>query len=126
MGAASRRTSGGCSGYAAIDSINPVPSVLAAFLALAATTVAAANDGLASMRAAGVMRWGCDISGGAPFAFPDPSDPDRVIGFEVEIAEHHPGALGDEHFGDGVAEALGSPGDDRGPTCQQRHASDRI
>jgi polar amino acid transport system substrate-binding protein len=87
MGAASRRTSGGCSGYAAIDSINPVPSVLAAFLALAATTVAAANDGLASMRAAGVMRWGCDISGGAPFAFPDPSDPDRVIGFEVEIAE---------------------------------------
>ena len=46
--------------------------------------------------------------------------------FEVEIAEHHPGALGDEHFGDGVAEALGSPGDDRGPTCQQRHASDRI
>ncbi|MEY2715934.1 MAG: hypothetical protein RIT24_2277 [Planctomycetota bacterium] len=32
-----------------------------------------------------VLRWGADPSGGAPFAFFDPDDPDRVIGFEVDI-----------------------------------------
>ena len=31
------------------------------------------------------LRWGADPSGGAPFAFFDPDDPDRVIGFEVDI-----------------------------------------
>src|SRR5262249_51842512 len=34
----------------------------------------------------GVLRWGADSSGGAPFAFNDPADPNKVIGFEVEIA----------------------------------------
>ncbi|MFZ4750738.1 MAG: ABC transporter permease subunit [Phycisphaerales bacterium] len=33
-----------------------------------------------------ILRWGADPSGGAPFAFLDPDDPDRVIGFEVDIA----------------------------------------
>ena len=32
-----------------------------------------------------VLRWGADPSGGAPFAFFDPDNPDRVIGFEVDI-----------------------------------------
>lgn len=32
-----------------------------------------------------VLRWGADPSGGAPFAFFDPDDPDHVIGFEVDI-----------------------------------------
>ncbi|MEY4534558.1 MAG: hypothetical protein RLZZ246_876, partial [Planctomycetota bacterium] len=64
-----------------------MPRVLPFLIALAAAMAASADDGLARLRAAGVMRWGCDISGGAPFAFPDPADPDRVIGFEVEIAE---------------------------------------
>lgn len=40
------------------------------------------------------MRWGCDISGGAPFAFPSPTDPDRIIGFEVDIAEELARRLG--------------------------------
>lgn len=32
-----------------------------------------------------ILRWGADPSGGAPFAFLDPVDPERVIGFEVDI-----------------------------------------
>jgi polar amino acid transport system substrate-binding protein len=37
--------------------------------------------------AAGVLRWGGDAEGGAPYQLRDPKDPDRVIGFEVEIAD---------------------------------------
>src|SRR6187399_3256340 len=32
------------------------------------------------------LRWGGDAEGGSPFVEADPSDPTRVIGFEVEIA----------------------------------------
>ena len=35
----------------------------------------------------GELRWGGDISGGAPYAFPDPGNPEKMIGFEVEIIE---------------------------------------
>jgi polar amino acid transport system substrate-binding protein len=34
-----------------------------------------------------VLRWGGDAEGGAPFVEADPSDPSRVRGFDVEIAE---------------------------------------
>jgi polar amino acid transport system substrate-binding protein len=33
------------------------------------------------------LRWGGDAEGGAPFVEADPSDPNRVIGFEVDIAQ---------------------------------------
>jgi len=32
-----------------------------------------------------VLRWGADSEGGAPFIFPDPKDPSRLIGFEVDL-----------------------------------------
>ena len=32
------------------------------------------------------LRWGGDAEGGSPFVEADPSDPTRVVGFEVEIA----------------------------------------
>lgn len=31
------------------------------------------------------LRWGADAEGGAPYVFHDPSDPNKLIGFEVEI-----------------------------------------
>ncbi len=34
-----------------------------------------------------VLRWGGDSEGGAPFVEADPSDPDKLVGFDVEIAE---------------------------------------
>jgi polar amino acid transport system substrate-binding protein len=34
-----------------------------------------------------VLRWGGDAEGGAPFVEADPNDPNKVVGFDVEIAE---------------------------------------
>jgi polar amino acid transport system substrate-binding protein len=42
------------------------------------------------------MRWGGDAEGGAPFVEADPSDPARMVGFDVEIAELVARALGRE------------------------------
>ncbi|HUY91655.1 MAG TPA: ABC transporter substrate-binding protein/permease [Pirellulales bacterium] len=42
---------------------------------------------LAQRFASGVLRWGGDAEGGAPFQLRDPQDPGRVIGFEVELAD---------------------------------------
>jgi polar amino acid transport system substrate-binding protein len=33
------------------------------------------------------LRWGGDAEGGSPFVEADPSDPTRVVGFEVEVAQ---------------------------------------
>ncbi len=35
----------------------------------------------------GELRWGADDAGGAPFVFPDVKNPEKIIGFEVEIME---------------------------------------
>jgi polar amino acid transport system substrate-binding protein len=34
----------------------------------------------------GHLLWGSDAEGGAPYVFPDPSEPSRLIGFEVDLA----------------------------------------
>lgn len=41
----------------------------------------------AAIKAAGLLRWGADEAGGAPYEFRNPKNPDERIGFEVEIAE---------------------------------------
>jgi polar amino acid transport system substrate-binding protein len=41
---------------------------------------------LEQIRKRGVLLWGSDAEGGAPYVFPDPSDPSRLIGFEVDLA----------------------------------------
>ena len=38
------------------------------------------------IRQRGVLLWGSDAEGGAPYVFPDPGDPSRLIGFEVDLA----------------------------------------
>jgi polar amino acid transport system substrate-binding protein len=40
------------------------------------------------------LRWGGDAEGGAPFVEADPSDPTRVVGFDVEIAQILASGLG--------------------------------
>ncbi len=42
---------------------------------------------LERIRAEGVLRWGADPSGGAPFCFNAPDDPGEIVGFEVELVE---------------------------------------
>jgi polar amino acid transport system substrate-binding protein len=39
------------------------------------------------IRTRGVLLWGSDSEGGAPYVFPDPKDPGRLIGFELDIVE---------------------------------------
>jgi polar amino acid transport system substrate-binding protein len=40
----------------------------------------------AAPKAGGVLRWGGDSAGGAPYVFPDPKNPADTIGFEVDVA----------------------------------------
>ncbi|WP_333655270.1 transporter substrate-binding domain-containing protein, partial [Dissulfurispira sp.] len=42
---------------------------------------------LEKIKKRGFLLWGSDAEGGAPYAFPDPKDPSRLIGFEVDLAE---------------------------------------
>lgn len=53
-------------------------ALVACFIALLAWSVRAEPPPL---------RWGADAQGGAPYVFQDPMDPNRLVGFEVELAE---------------------------------------
>ena len=55
------------------------------------------EDTLARIKREGVLRWGADPSGGAPYAFYDPQKPESVIGFEVEMMDRIAGHLGVRH-----------------------------
>jgi polar amino acid transport system substrate-binding protein len=65
-----------------------------AVLVLWALCGAAHADTLAEIHTRGVLVWGADAQGGAPFEFPDPQDPARLIGFEVELADALAAQLG--------------------------------
>jgi polar amino acid transport system substrate-binding protein len=52
-----------------------IPYLVTCFL-LALTPSAAAQD----------MVWAADAEGGAPYTFPDPRDPAKIVGFEVDLA----------------------------------------
>ncbi len=43
------------------------------------------SDGIEEIKKRGYLLWGSDAEGGAPYVFPDPKNPSRLIGFEVEI-----------------------------------------
>jgi polar amino acid transport system substrate-binding protein len=45
----------------------------------------ALGGGLDEVRASGTLRYGSDMEGGGPYAFPDPNAPREVTGFEVEL-----------------------------------------
>jgi polar amino acid transport system substrate-binding protein len=52
------------------------------------TPAAGGSDAsLQNVKSAGVIKWGADDSGGAPFVFTNPDDPSKIIGFEVDIME---------------------------------------
>jgi len=42
---------------------------------------------LEKIKERGYILWGSDAEGGAPYAFLDPKDPTKLVGFEVDIAE---------------------------------------
>src|SRR5512134_2415417 len=62
-------------------------AVLALLLScsLALPAAASAASALKRVKERGVLLWGSDSEGGAPYVFPDPKDPSKLIGFEVDI-----------------------------------------
>jgi polar amino acid transport system substrate-binding protein len=45
------------------------------------------GNALEKIKKRGYLLWGSDAEGGAPYVFPDPKDPSRLIGFEVDLSE---------------------------------------
>jgi polar amino acid transport system substrate-binding protein len=54
----------------------------------------ATHDTLAKIRSSALLRYGCDMEGGGPYAYPDPKAPLEVTGFEVELMKELAGDLG--------------------------------
>lgn len=44
-------------------------------------------SGLDKITKRGFLLWGADAEGGAPYVFPDPKDPAKLVGFEVDLAD---------------------------------------
>ena len=59
---------------------------------LAAPSHAAGS--LEKIQKRGYLIWGSDAEGGAPYIFPDPKDPSKLIGFEVDLADEIARELG--------------------------------
>src|SRR5437773_5996124 len=53
-----------------------------------------AADHLQEIKERGVLLWGADAEGGAPYVYPDPQKPEQLIGFEVDLAEALAAKLG--------------------------------
>ncbi|MCC7086687.1 MAG: ABC transporter permease subunit [Pirellulales bacterium] len=54
----------------------------------------AAADALDKVRQRGMLIWGGDQEGGGPYVFPDPHEPEKLVGFEVDLADMLAGELG--------------------------------
>jgi polar amino acid transport system substrate-binding protein len=67
---------------------------LAFLVAAQSFSPALAEDLLQQIRRHGVLRWGADAEGGAPYVYPDPKHPQQLIGFEYELAEALAAKLG--------------------------------
>src|ERR1039458_5230458 len=58
------------------------------------TSALLAADHLDQIKQRGVLLWGADAEGGAPYVYPDPQKPEQLIGFEYELAEALAASLG--------------------------------
>jgi polar amino acid transport system substrate-binding protein len=67
-------------------------NILLLLFGVAASTLAA--DALQEIKTRGVLLWGADAEGGAPYSYPDPQKPQQIIGFEVELADALAAKLG--------------------------------
>lgn len=72
-----------------------LPGSIFLFLLLSGAVVRThAADALEQIKQRGVLRWGADAEGGAPYTYPDPQKPDQIIGFEYDLAEALAAKLG--------------------------------
>jgi hypothetical protein len=85
-------------------------------------TASVATADLAHVKSAGELRWCGDLQGGEPYVFQSPDDGDRLVGFEVEIADalaRRPGRAADVR-----PERLAAP-DCRARARRLRHGDER-
>lgn len=74
-----------------------LPRPLTLFLVLSLLLWAVPSQAAGSLekiQQRGYLLWGSDAEGGAPYIFPDPKDPSKMIGFEVDLAEEIARELG--------------------------------
>jgi polar amino acid transport system substrate-binding protein len=69
-------------------------ALAAACWCFSAPSTAIAADALDKVRERGTLIWGADQEGGGPYVYPDPKNPEHLIGFEVELADMLAGELG--------------------------------
>src|SRR5712664_757744 len=53
-----------------------------------------ASGHLQEIQKRGLLLWGADAEGGAPYVYPDPQRPEKLIGFECELADALAAKLG--------------------------------
>jgi polar amino acid transport system substrate-binding protein len=68
--------------------------LLAAALLSFLGNTAQAADALDKIHQRGTLIWGADQEGGGPYVYPDPNNPEKLIGFEVELADMLAAELG--------------------------------
>jgi len=59
----------------------------ALILFMPSSSIAVSPSTLDTIKARRVLLWGSDSEGGAPYVFPDPKHPSKLIGFELDIME---------------------------------------
>jgi polar amino acid transport system substrate-binding protein len=64
----------------------PASFAILAIILSCAFPLSASADGLDRVKSSGVLRWGGDVQGGEPYAYYDPHDSTKLLGFEAEIA----------------------------------------
>jgi polar amino acid transport system substrate-binding protein len=69
-------------------------SLLALLLLAGEPTTTFAADHLEQIKQAGVLLWGADAEGGAPYVYPDPEHPEQLTGFEFDLAQALAARLG--------------------------------
>jgi polar amino acid transport system substrate-binding protein len=79
----------------------PRPSQLVAVVTLVALVLLPSCRGpetntIETIRQRGALRWGADEEGGAPYAYRSPTDPNKLIGFEVDLMAQIAAGLGVE------------------------------
>jgi polar amino acid transport system substrate-binding protein len=69
--------------------------ILGLFLLLASRPPSVFSaDHLETIKSSGVLRWGADAEGGAPYIYPDPQKPEQLTGFEFDLANALAAKLG--------------------------------
>jgi polar amino acid transport system substrate-binding protein len=71
-----------------------VGNIIFVLLLASGTASTFARDQLTEIKSRGVLFWGADAEGGAPYVFPDSDRPEQLVGFEFDLANALAAKLG--------------------------------